>query len=219
MSISTVINKRLKKYLFIQEVNRIKDNPQALIENQNDILQRLVYLWGNEGWSGLSDYLKACLEYTKNSKGCVIECGSGLSTILMGIIAKSNNIKVISLENSGKWRKRTNWYLKKFNLDNSSILYSPIVSKGEFQWYSIEEKDLPTNVSLVILDGPPADIIGGRSGFFKVCKNLLNKDSVVLVDDVVRKPEMDMVIKFSSEMNFSYNISQGDKPFATMIKN
>jgi hypothetical protein len=219
MSINRLITSRIKKFLFIQEINRVINDPQILLNNKNDILQRLVYLWGNEGWSGLSSYLIACLNHTYTSGGYILECGSGLSTILMGIVAKSNGVHIISLENSQKWRKRTNWYLEHFNLNNITILYSPIVDKGKYQWYKIEEKTLPEKVSLVILDGPPGDIKGGRTGFFPECKDIIPKDSVILVDDVARKEEMQMVIEFSASMDFRYNITDGDKPFATMIKN
>lgn len=219
MSINRLFTSRIKKFLFIQEINRIINDPQNLLNNNNDILQRLVYLWGNEGWSGLSAYLMACLQHANNSSGYILECGSGLSTILMGIIVKSKGVHILSLENSKKWEKRTNWYLKHFNLNNASILYSPIVDRGRYQWYKIEENTFPEKVSLVILDGPPGEIKGGRTGFFPECKDLIVKDAIILVDDVERKEEMEMVIEFSASMNFRYNVTDGDKPFATMIKN
>jgi hypothetical protein len=219
MLFNRLITSRIKKFLFIQEINRIINDPQILLNNQNDILQRLVYLWGNEGWSGLSAYLLACLNHTDKANGYVLECGSGLSTILMGIIAKSKEVKIVSLENSKKWRNRTNWYLKHFNLNNVSILYTPIVERGNYQWYEIEKNALPEKISLVILDGPPGDIKGGRTGFFPECKDHLNRDSIILVDDVIRKDEMQMVVEFSSSMDFRYSITEGDKPYATMIKN
>lgn len=219
MSINRLITSRIKKFLFIQEISRIINDPQILLNNQNDILQRLVYLWGNEGWSGLSEYLMACLRHTDKSGGIILECGSGLSSILMGIIAKSKGIHIISLENSGKWKKRTAWYLKHFGLNNVSVLYSPIVDRGSYQWYKIEEHSLPAKVSLVILDGPPGDIKGGRTGFFSECKDLIANGTIILVDDVERKEEMGMVVKFSESMDFRYTVTDGEKPFATMIKN
>lgn len=219
MLFNRLITSRIKKFLFIQEINRVISDPQILLNNQNDILQRLVYLWGNEGWSGLSSYLLACLHYTDKANGCVLECGSGLSTILMGIIAKSKQVKIVSLENSEKWRNRTKWYLKHFDLNNVSIRYTPIVEREDYEWYNIEKNSIPENISLVILDGPPGDIKGGRTGFFPVCKDFLKRDSVILVDDVIRKDELQMVIEFSSSMDFTYKIIEGDKPYAIMIKN
>lgn len=219
MSINRIITSRIKKYLFIQEIKRIIVNPQILLNNENDILNRLVYLWGNEGWSGLSSYLLECLKQTDNARGYVLECGSGLSTILMSIVAKSNGVHILSLENSAKWRKRTNWYLNHFRLNNASIAYSPIVDRGNYQWYKIDKDAIPEKVSLVILDGPPGDIKGGRTGFFPECKDLIGPDTVILVDDVERKEEMKMVIEFSTSMNFRYSITEGVKPFAIMIKN
>jgi hypothetical protein len=219
MSINRLITSRIKKFLFIQEINRIINDTQILLNDKDNILQRLVYLWGNEGWSGLSAYLMACLQHADKSSGYILECGSGLSTILMGIIAKSKGIHIISLENSGKWEKRTSWYLKHFNLNNASILFSPIVDRGTYQWYKIEEHTFPEKVSLVILDGPPGDIKGGRTGFFPECKDLIAKDTIILVDDVERKEEMGMVIEFSKKMDFRYTVTEGEKPFATMIKN
>ena len=214
-----LITTRIKKFLFIQEITRIINDPQILIHNENDILQRLVYLWGNEGWSGLSSYLSACLNHTEKADGYILECGSGLSTILMGIIAKSKQIKIISLENSKKWKDRTSWYLKRFNLNNVTILYTPIIDRGTYQWYDLEKSTIPEKVSLVVLDGPPGDIKGGRTGFFPECKELITTGTVILVDDVIRKDEMQMVIEYSASMDFRYDITTVEKPYATMIKN
>ena len=219
MLMNRLITSRIKKFLFIQEINRIINDPQILLENQNDILQRLVYLWGNEGWSGLTSYLLACLNHTEKANGYVLECGSGLSTILMGIVAKSKSVKITSLENSKKWRDRTNWYLRHFSLKNVTILYAPISDRGAYEWYKPEKKFMPAKVSLVILDGPPGDIKGGRTGFFPECKELMAMGTVILVDDVIRKDEMQMVIEYSASLDFRYEITGGEKPYATMIKN
>jgi len=218
MSINRLITTRIKKYLFIQEVNRIINDPQILLNNSNDILQRLVYLWGNEGWSGLSAYLQSCLQHSYKTDGYILECGSGLSTILMGIVAKQKGVKLVSLENSKKWMKRTGWYLKHFNISNASIMYSPIVDRGDYEWYKIDENSLPDKVSLVILDGPPGEIKGGRTGFFPECSNIIKKDTIILVDDVEREDEMGMVSDFSASMKFRYTVTEGNKPFAIMVK-
>ena len=46
------------------------------------------------------------------TKGPMLECGSGVTTILMGILCGRRNVEVWSLEHFGEWRDRVSETLK-----------------------------------------------------------------------------------------------------------
>src|SRR5688572_6856214 len=47
------------------------------------LLTRLVRSWGNEAWSASATLLRALLEWLPRSEGAVLECGSGLSSLVL----------------------------------------------------------------------------------------------------------------------------------------
>lgn len=88
------------------------------------LLKNLIYSWGNLGYSSQVDYLESMVAYSLKYKSgaCVFECGSGLSTVLLGVIAKYKNFKVISIEHSRNWAGVVEKEIKRYSLKNN-ILY------------------------------------------------------------------------------------------------
>jgi len=125
MSVNRLVTSRIKKFLLIQEINRIINEQKILLNNENDNLKHQCYLWGNGGWSGLSAYFQSCLQHAKNAFGYIIECRSVLSTILMRVVEKPKGVKLVFLGNSIKWKKRTNWYHKLLYLSGGFFLFKP----------------------------------------------------------------------------------------------
>lgn len=52
---------------------------------ESAFLEQLVCAWGNEAWSSAAPLLSALLEWMPRTSGPILECGSGLSTLILGI--------------------------------------------------------------------------------------------------------------------------------------
>ena len=85
--------------IFRRAIKRCIQNPELCLDPDNGLLHDLVYGWGNS-WSAQHEYLAACLEAALQSEGPILECGSGLSTVLLGAIADCKGYKLYSFENS-----------------------------------------------------------------------------------------------------------------------
>src|SRR5690554_3282797 len=79
-------SKYLRQYISIIDNGQIPDEK---------ILKKLIYSWGNQGFSSQINYLQTMIEHALSCKGAFIECGSGLSILLVGVIAKKRNIPMI----------------------------------------------------------------------------------------------------------------------------
>ena len=86
-----------QKYLKVIESNQYPNN--KLIKN-------LIYSWGNSGWSAQQDYIESLIYYANYANKLIFECGSGLSTLIVGVIAKKNGTKMISIEHNPKWARK-----------------------------------------------------------------------------------------------------------------
>ena len=151
--------------------------------------------WGNEGWTADTTYLKTICRWASQVQGPILECGSGLSTILLGIVAPG---RVTTLAHLPKWQERTQQTAKRYSLD-VNILSAPLVDYGGFTWYSLSDS-LSRNYALVICDGPPSDTPGGRYGLLPAARRLLAQNGVILMDDVERPDEQATIARWKSEL-------------------
>jgi methyltransferase family protein len=152
-----------------------------------------VYGWGNEGWSADEDYLLRLMSEAATAKGAIVECGSGLSTLLLAGVARQSGTVVHSLEHNADWRKRVMGELAARGLTNySTVHHAPLQKYGEYDWYSIPQS-LPGNIALVICDGPPSDTLGGRHGVLPALRDRMAPTCTILMDDANRPSEIEIM--------------------------
>ncbi len=109
---------------------------------------------------------------------CVLEFGSGNGSRIL-----SKRFDLISIEHDKSW----------LNLSSGRYIHAEIIENRfstEFSqkgWYNFEKiTDLPSNVELIIIDGPPGEI--GRAGILDFL-NQLPLAKWILVDDTDRTDE------------------------------
>jgi hypothetical protein len=66
-----------------------------------------------------------------------LEWGSGLSTLLVGGIAKKRGLEHIVFEHIGLWSKKVQQQLDKHKLNNTNISNTSIKGYGDYGWYDI----------------------------------------------------------------------------------
>src|SRR5262249_17499657 len=128
------------------------------------VVQKLWTGWGNTGWSASPDFLSCMIMLAAKVKGPILECGSGLTTLLLGIVAARALDRVWSLEHDPGWYENTMAAMVKHRIDTVHIDLAPLRNYGEFEWYEPSFAKMPTDFSLVICDGPPEGTRGGRYG-------------------------------------------------------
>jgi hypothetical protein len=164
------------------------------------LLRRLRWAWANPN-SGAVEYLAAVAKAAATTKGTVLECGSGLSTIVAGAISQRTGNPVVSLENSTWWARHVHWCLRLARAQNVDYRVRALRSFGDFDWY-----DLGTpvdDVSLVICDGPISTSPGGRFGLLPVCGSSLAPNARIFLDDFERPSERTVVQRWSDEFGWS----------------
>src|SRR5687768_17033682 len=79
----------------------LKD-PLAALDPASGLLQALIDGWANP-WSGQQEFLAACLRHALIAEGPILECGSGLTTLLVGGLAQRRQLGLFSLEHQASW--------------------------------------------------------------------------------------------------------------------
>ena len=213
------IRKKLLKihqsWIWPKAIQEYKNEINANRMPSKELIKKLVYAWGNQGFSAQIDYIQTCIEKTLKSEGLIFECGSGLSTILLGIIANKQNRKMVSFEHIDFWAKHIQKELDKNQMNNNTIYTRGLIDYGDFEWYDIEGLDKET-VGLCICDAPPAATKGGRRGFLYLFKDFLLPNSIILVDDTIRDDEQKMIQEWEKELPMQVEFSGKFDPHAIL---
>ena len=159
----------------------------------------LVRGWGNEAWSADLPLLAATLEWLPKTSGTILECGSGLSTLVLAIAARASGRRVFSFEHDPEWAARLERDIPKDLRGVIDLCVTPIRNHGDFDWYSFEGVRLPIDVGFVVCDGPPGSTRGGRYGLGPMLTRYLAPRCIVLLDDTQRVSEHDIMIRWREE--------------------
>ncbi len=213
------MRKIIQKYVFKRSMKTFIKNSDIHRKPDDKTIKNLIFGWGNQGFSAKIGYLSACINKAQSTKGPVLECGSGLSTILLGIIAQKRGFNHYALEHHTEWASKVQSVLKDYGLNSVQILNKPLKKYQEFDWYDVPFESLPDNFSLVICDGPPAQIKGGRYGLLPVMSEYLNDDCIIMLDDASRKEEVEIADRWKNEYNSEYEIIGDDRPYIELTLN
>ena len=149
------------------------------------ILTELCTNWGNRNWPAKEELLAAIAAHAWETQGTILECGCGLSTVLLALIARHKGQRVVSIEHIEDYAIAIRSTLSRFGLANTEILVSPLVAYGDYDWYELPEGTLrEQEISLVVCDGPPEATRGCRHGVLPVTLPFLRHGAVILLDDV-----------------------------------
>lgn len=133
------------------------------------------------------EWIESNIEYGNT----ILEFGSGKGTKRL-----CNNYEVFSVEHNVEW----------LGLAESNYIYAPIVLNenhiigNEIGWYDPNpiREAIPKNISLIIIDGPPANI--GRSGILDNLDLVIECD-YILIDDMQRPREYELSQKLAELCN------------------
>lgn len=173
-----------------------------------------IFGWGNERWSAEARYLSEVVRSAERTKGSILECGSGLTTLMLGTVASRRGIQLHALEHDADWYARVSQAIDHFGLTNVTVHLAPLRDFGQFDWYDAPLHGMPDDFSLVICDGPPGVTRGGRSGMLPTMREKLSKTFSILLDDTNRPAERELVQEWTRELGASPTMHASGRGFA-----
>ena len=177
------------------------------------IWRDLAVGWDNERWSAGPEYLDAVAAAALAERGPILECGSGLTTLVLATISEYSGSAVLTLEHDERCFDNVVSRLRRFGL-HADVRLAPLRSYGEFDWYDVDPEGLDA-FSLVVCDGPPGATRGGRFGLLPVLGDRLLPGCAILVDDAARPAEQEILRRWSDDVALHFTV-QGGRPFAVV---
>ncbi len=125
-------------------------------------LPNLKFLPATRGWAGSPDFLAKIVELILKEKPLfVLEAGSGVSSVIIGLALKLNNYgESISLEHDISYANITSENMSINELEiKSMVKHSPLIEynnlEQKWKWYDINELKFSNKIDMLIVDGPP----------------------------------------------------------------
>lgn len=150
--------------------------------------------WEDDGFHASLEFLNAVACFAATTSGPILELGTGLTTLLLGVIAEKTGSEIWSFEHSPLFHSRIAAHINRYRLKNVHAVLAELRDFGDFEWYdSASISDLPSDFSVVVVDGPPGDTKGGRFGLMPVFHNRLARDVQIIFDDAERAAELEVL--------------------------
>lgn len=214
--IRQLLRTRYRNWVFDRAMKQLVANPEAVVAPDNRVISRLIYGWGNEAWACSDEYLRSCVKHAATANGPILECGSGLTSVVMGAIAQQRNNTVWSLEHTPLWGERVQRALDTYGIRAVHLSVRPLKDYDGYSWYDPPLGAMPGTFALVICDGPPGDTRGGRYGLAPVMRERLAPNCVILLDDASRKQEQAIGKRWEAELGALCETLGTEKPFLRM---
>jgi hypothetical protein len=174
----------------------------------------LLYGWGSS-YAAPFEYIQYYLRTLAETEGLVLECGSGLSTLVAGVVAQRRGFQVWAFEQSPFWYERVQAELDRFRIRAVRLCLTPLRDYGAYVWYD-PPVELPPAFSAVACDGPPGETKGGRYGLWPVMRRRLASGCVVLLEDVVREDERRILKCWAEESGRDFSIAGTRRSFGVL---
>ncbi len=176
------------------------------------------------GWAASPDFVKVIYQIllAQNRINLVLECGSGVSTILTGLLLRKYfpEAKLISLDHNIDYMQETKKQIHYHGLeDNVTVVYAPLVKykidEKIWLWYDIDRVQslIDNKIDLLIVDGPPmATQKYARYPAPIILKEFLKDEFSIALDDAYREDEQIVVQMWKKELQtFEYKFFDTEK--------
>ena len=141
-----------------------------------DHFRTLAGAWGNKPWAATPEYLQAACEMALKTppEATILECGSGLSTVVLACAAEGTRRRLVTLEHDPGFYERTALWLEALDLKADLRLAEIDPATG---WYAYAPEAPP---GLIVIDGPPRHLKTDR--LYPLRRDWIGK-AHVLIDD------------------------------------
>jgi len=118
------------------------------------LVASLRAVWGNGAWPADTGFMADAMACVLRTPGPFLDCGSGLSTIVLGVLARERGTAVWSLEQDAEWARVVQSRLDMLGLGNVTLVHAPLELVDGAVWYGFDDRIMPRHFPAVFCDGP-----------------------------------------------------------------
>jgi hypothetical protein len=181
--------------------------------------------WSNEGFSADVRYLAETIRLIEKHGGPVLECGTGATSLIAGILGERYGFETYCLEQDPVWSLIARRALEYHRIGHVHILDTPLQSYGPYVWYDTAGQQLPKHFGVILCDGPFVDRSRGdaiyNSWRYGVLPFLHRTDATfdaLLLDDVNDKRAMKVLQRWIVDWNTRHDVISSDDGDCAIVR-
>jgi predicted O-methyltransferase YrrM len=156
------------------------------------------------GWAVGPDFAVLLLrEVLMRRQACVVELGSGVSTLVLGYAVERTGGRLVSVDHDASYAAHTEAEVARHGLQDSvTIVHAPLEpwAGGSARWYSRAWVEALPPIDVLVVDGPPGDTGPlARYPALPALATKLSPGAVLIADDAHRPDERAMVAQWLKE--------------------
>jgi len=181
-----------------------------------ELVTSLRTTWGNDGFAADASYILRMAEEVERSSGPILECGTGVTTLIAAVLAERRGRSLWCLEQDADWLARIEGALARYRIGNVRVLHTPLRSYGDYVWYDIDACALPSSFDLVLCDGPFVHESWGvpfqqwRYGLMPVLSGRGVQFAKVLLDDVSEPRAAETFHRWAVEFQTHFHVMRAE---------
>lgn len=149
------------------------------------------------GWAISPDFAELIVtEFVKVAPRNVLECGTGVSTLIVGmLLRRQKSGQLTSLEHDADYARKWKQQIQQYGLeDYVSIVHAPLrdyrIEGRDWSWYDIGVIATTEHFDFLVVDGPP-DERGEKNRFpvLHCLRTQIQQGAIMLLDDASRPAE------------------------------
>jgi hypothetical protein len=186
--------------------------PGALTEEH---LVELWQTWGDNLPASRIPYIRTSLAEAERCPGPILQCGSSLSSILIGILchqAQAPTKQLWILEHDPHWGSVIRSWLKQYEITKAHVISARVEQFDGFVWYALDASRLPQNFSLVLCDTCAALPSSARGVLERVGDNL-DQRCVILARNARRHRDRTHLANWAKSRKAPFIIQDAAEPY------
>ena len=191
------------------------DADREALEVLRPLLDAGGYLPWTEGAMRPAALVLVCNEIALGSRREIVELGSGVSTIVLARLLRERGGRLRSLEHEPSWAQVVRDQLEREELTEIATLIEAPLESHELAlegapWYAAGAvAQLPAEVDLLLVDGPPAgeDLPRSRYPALPALAGRLGS-AVVVLDDATRPGERDVLERWEENAEWRFGVHE-----------
>ena len=149
----------------------------------------------------------------------VVELGSGWSTLELAAAVAAQDGRLTSVDHDPAWAAEVRSALAAAGFGSVRVIEArlephPLAPDGP-PWYAADAlAELPADIDLLVVDGPPGGDPGLAGSRFPALPALLSKlseDALVVLDDAARTGELEVLERWEAETGFRFDMREGGR--------
>lgn len=181
----------------------------------DELIGKLFAAWGDRLKDERRHYIQRCLAEATRATGPILQCGSGLLSVLIGMVCQQSDDpakRLWVLEHDPHWGNLARSWLEARDIKHAHIIYAPAEQFDGYLSYVLDPSRLPSNFALVLSEASAA-LPGSTRGVVTRMADHLGNRCVILGRNARRPKDLKFLADWAKSQGAPVVLQEGEHPY------